>query len=310
MSLSSSRTQASMPQAPFGQVQRFAARLRSQQSLLGKPASDGGERVGFQHHDPAALESNPIAVFPVAQLLVRALARHADHLPDFALGDRHSARLGNLGAFRPLQQGFRQPPGKSRNSTSSTCSDVWRRRAHSTSMSLSAISGWLRTRSRKSRRSITMSSQSAMAVASAVRGRPSSSAISPKISPSPTRLKTASLPSADGTLIFTVPAQTAYRLLPGSPLAKMVSPRWTARVVAYELSRSSNSGAITPNSGCRRSSASLSEVERLRRFSGREGMCLLWEEIHPARLQRDFSPRNRTAEQASAQGRLTLSPVP
>jgi hypothetical protein len=35
----------------------------------------------------------------------------------------------------------------------------------------------------KSLRSITISSQSVIAVASAVRGRPSSSAISPKISP-------------------------------------------------------------------------------------------------------------------------------
>src|SRR6266699_1813781 len=71
-------------------------------SLLGRRASDGGERIGFQHYDAAALEPNPIAVFPAAQLLVGALARHPDHLPDLALGDRDPARLGNLGLLGQL----------------------------------------------------------------------------------------------------------------------------------------------------------------------------------------------------------------
>src|SRR5215831_10927040 len=54
-------------------------------SLLGTRPSDGFERVGLEHHDAAAFETYPIALLPVPQLLVRALSRHADHLPDLAL---------------------------------------------------------------------------------------------------------------------------------------------------------------------------------------------------------------------------------
>jgi hypothetical protein len=82
----------------------------------------------------------------------------------------------------------------------------------------------------KSRRSITMSSQSVITVASAVRGRPSSSAISPKISPGWTILSTMSRPSTEGTLIFTEPERTPINPLPGSPFANMVSPRTRARL--------------------------------------------------------------------------------
>ena len=77
---------------------------------------------------------------------------------------------------------------------------------------------------------MTMSSQSDMAVASAVRGRPSSKAISPKTSPSRKTLSTMSLPSAEATLTFTAPVSTPMSPLPGSPFAKMVVPRATRRV--------------------------------------------------------------------------------
>jgi hypothetical protein len=83
----------------------------------------------------------------------------------------------------------------------------------------------------KSRRSITISSQSLMATASAERGWPSSRAISPKIWPGLMMLSTASWPSLVGTLIFTEPHSTAISPVPGSPLAKMVAPRRTERRV-------------------------------------------------------------------------------
>jgi hypothetical protein len=86
----------------------------------------------------------------------------------------------------------------------------------------------------KSRRSITMSSQSVITVASAVRGRPSSSAISPKISPGWMILSTMSRPSAEGTLIFTEPERTPIKPLPRSPLEKMFSPRARVRLRMYE----------------------------------------------------------------------------
>ena len=62
----------------------------------------------------------------------------------------------------------------------------------------------------------------AIGVGGSVRGPacPSSSAISPKISPGPIRLRMALRPSAEEMLIFTVPLITANRLVPGSPLAE------------------------------------------------------------------------------------------
>ena len=68
------------------------------------------------------------------------------------------------------------------------------------------------------RRATTSNSQSVIAVASAVRSLPSSSAISPKISPSLIMLRMSSFPSEDGALITTRPRSTAIMLLPGSPL--------------------------------------------------------------------------------------------
>ena len=70
-------------------------------------------------------------------------------------------------------------------------------------------------------------SQLVFAVASAVRACPSSTAISPNISPAPIRLKIALRPSGEEMLIFTVPLITAKRLLPGSPLEKIVAPRFS-----------------------------------------------------------------------------------
>ena len=63
-------------------------------------------------------------------------------------------------------------------------------------------------------------------MASVVRSTPSSSAISPKTSPEPMRFRIALRPSAEEVLIFTVPLITANRLLPASPLEKIVAPRF------------------------------------------------------------------------------------
>src|SRR4029077_4589596 len=66
--------------------------------------------VRRQHADAAALEPNPAALGPYAQLLVRALTRLADDLADLALG--HGALPPGRGAGlgrRQLEQGLRQP---------------------------------------------------------------------------------------------------------------------------------------------------------------------------------------------------------
>src|SRR3981189_3080804 len=72
-------------------------------------------------------------------------------------------------------------------------------------MNFIASSGWLRTKGRNSRRSMTKISQLVFAVASAVRDCPSSTAISPKISPGPIRLKMALRPSGEEMLISAGP---------------------------------------------------------------------------------------------------------
>ena len=103
-------------------------------------------------------------------------------------------------------------------------------RAHSTSISLTATSGFSRTNGTKSRRSMTINSQSVTATASAVRGCPSSSAISPKISPSWITLRTVSRPLGPVTEMRTLPESTAISAVPAWPLAKIVVPRRTLRV--------------------------------------------------------------------------------
>ena len=53
----------------------------------------------------------------------------------------------------------------------------------------------------------------------------------------------------DSDLIFTVPEQTANRLVPGSPLAKMVVPAGTNLVCAYAAKRSMTCDPKPSNSG-------------------------------------------------------------
>src|SRR5262249_48623457 len=108
------------------------------------------------------------------------------------------------------------------------------------------------------RRSITRSSQSVIAIASAVRGRPSSRAISPKISPSRTMLNTASRPSGATTPIFTAPTTTPHSPGPGSPLAQIAVPRRTGRFVMYEPNSSITAASSPRNSGWLRIGPSLS----------------------------------------------------
>src|SRR3954470_23096159 len=55
-----------------------------------------------KNDDAASFEPHPPLLLPLAQLLVRALARHPDDLPDLFLRDRHLAPLG--GGTRRLRQ--------------------------------------------------------------------------------------------------------------------------------------------------------------------------------------------------------------
>src|SRR6201995_6201650 len=93
-------------------------------------------------------------------------------------------------------------------------------------MNFIAKEGWLRTKERNSRRSMTKSSQLVFAAASADRGWPERTDISPNTSPEPIRFRIALRPSDEEMLVFTVPEITAIRLVPGSPLEKIVVPRF------------------------------------------------------------------------------------
>jgi len=69
------------------------------------------KRRGVQHDDRAVFEADPVPHRPGAQLLVDALAGHADHLADFLLGDRDGQAV--LGCLVPLgepNQGTGEPP--------------------------------------------------------------------------------------------------------------------------------------------------------------------------------------------------------
>src|SRR5262245_57473103 len=65
------------------------------------------ERVWQQQHDLAALDAQPFLLFPIAQLLVRALARHPDHVPKLALRDGNPRRLRGR-ALAQAEQRLRQ----------------------------------------------------------------------------------------------------------------------------------------------------------------------------------------------------------
>ena len=99
-------------------------------------------------------------------------------------------------------------------------------------MNFIASVGWLRTNGTNSRRSMVNISQLVFAVASALLTCPESSAMSPKISPGPIRLRMALRPSGEEMLIFTVPLITANRLVGGSPLAKIGVPRFSVACLA------------------------------------------------------------------------------
>ena len=114
----------------------------------------------------------------------------------------------------------------------STCSLVQRSRVHNSSMNFIASAGWLFTNGMNSRRSMIKSSQLVFAVASADRTCPSSTVISPKISPAPIKFRMALRPSIEEMLIFTVPLITANMLVPGSPLEKIVAPRFSVACFA------------------------------------------------------------------------------
>jgi hypothetical protein len=191
------------------------SRTLRQSSSVGTAFGNGGELIGRQYHHGVALEAHPFLVFPDAQLLVDAFAGHPDDVAEVPLGD------GDLALLLACGIGI--------DEAHECLGETARQVEHDLfcllgGLILSAISGSSRISGRKSLRSMTNSSQSVAAVASAVRGLPSRSAISPKMSPLPSTLNTASLPSTVVTLILTVPSPMAHRLVPGSPLVQFSLP--------------------------------------------------------------------------------------
>src|SRR5580704_8765297 len=80
---------------PSRGVREPCARSRPLATFLG----DGGDRIERQYHHGVALEAHPFLVFPDAQLLVDAFARHSDEVAEILLGDRNLAlaHAGGIG---------------------------------------------------------------------------------------------------------------------------------------------------------------------------------------------------------------------
>ena len=127
-------------------------------------------------------------------------------------------------------------------------SSVRRRRWVSAVRMPSAMSGFLRRKERNSARGKTASRESALAVASAERGFPSRSDISPKNSPLLISASVVSWPSVSFTLIRTRPVSIRYMASPGSPRWNTLVPASTSRIV----SRAHNSAAASSSSARKR----------------------------------------------------------
>src|SRR5271170_2357596 len=82
-------------------------------TAVGTVFGDGGEVIDRQDHHGVALQAHPFLVFPDAQLLVDAFARHPDDVAEIFLGDRdlafpHSGRIGVGEAHECLGETARQ----------------------------------------------------------------------------------------------------------------------------------------------------------------------------------------------------------
>jgi hypothetical protein len=77
------------------------------------PRHEFAKRLGIEHDDGAVFEAQPVAHRPRPQLLVDALARHADHLADLLLGDRdRSTGAFEFAFFGQAEQRAGKPPRK------------------------------------------------------------------------------------------------------------------------------------------------------------------------------------------------------
>src|SRR6185312_15320524 len=63
-------------------------------AIISPGVSQCTQRVRIEQNDSTVFEANPVAGSPSTQLLVDALARHADHLTDLLLGDRNGPAGG------------------------------------------------------------------------------------------------------------------------------------------------------------------------------------------------------------------------
>jgi len=74
--------------------------------------SNSFEGLRRQNDNSAALNANPIVLFPNVQLPVRALPRHADDISEVLLGGHDFSLAGAVIAFRQTQQRLGKPTGE------------------------------------------------------------------------------------------------------------------------------------------------------------------------------------------------------
>ena len=81
----------------------------------------------------------------------------------------------------------------------------------------------------------------------AVRSLPSSTAISPKISPDCSVARVISFPSGEETLMRTLPASSAIKLFPAAPITKIVSRSLKVLILAFDARSLQASGGSPRN---------------------------------------------------------------
>jgi len=79
---------------------------------LGVAFGDAFERLRRQDENSAALEADPFLLFPNAQLTVRALSRHADHIAELLLRDGSFSLTSALVDLGMPQERFGKPTGE------------------------------------------------------------------------------------------------------------------------------------------------------------------------------------------------------
>ena len=202
-------------------------------SFLNLRTRDFLQQFEVEHDDGAMFEANPVASSPGAQLLVDALAGHADHLADFLLGDRDgAAALRRLVPLGETDQGAGKP---ARQILQDDLFDLVRGPAQPRTQQFDEFHRQRRLAPHEWQELAAVDDENlAIAVGGGICG--------PRLAiehgdfadnlAGADQVENRAAAVGDEMLIFTVPDITAIRLFPGSPLEKIAAPRFRVPCLA------------------------------------------------------------------------------